>query len=98
MPQLGQPCVYAGDDTLFRLITLGSVELQKQGFSPVKHETVPGPRPPFGGIIKTSDDLWRIIAFIRSVDPGSLKLRTGESLWGIGQRGNRLQPCTGYRL
>jgi hypothetical protein len=21
--------------------------------------------PPFGGIIKTSDDLWRIIAFIR---------------------------------
>ena len=28
--------------------------------------------PPFGGIIKTSDDLWRIIAFIRSVNPGSL--------------------------
>lgn len=63
----------ADDDTLFRLITLGSVDLQKQGFSPVKHETVPGPMPPFGGIIKTSDDLWRIIAFIRSVNPGSLK-------------------------
>jgi hypothetical protein len=28
--------------------------------------------PPFGDIIKTSDDLWRIIAFIRSVNPSSL--------------------------
>jgi mono/diheme cytochrome c family protein len=63
----------AGDDTLFRLVTLGSVELQKQGYSPVRHETVPGPMPPFGGIIKTSDDLWRIIAFIRSVNPDSMK-------------------------
>jgi mono/diheme cytochrome c family protein len=63
----------AGDDTLFRLVTLGSVELKKQGYSPVRTETVPGPMPPFGGIIKTSDDLWRIIAFIRSVNPGSMK-------------------------
>jgi hypothetical protein len=31
------------------------------------------PMPPFGGIIKTSDDLWRIIAFMRSVNPSSLK-------------------------
>jgi hypothetical protein len=30
--------------------------------------------PPFGQIIKTSDDLWRIIAFIRSVNPNSMKL------------------------
>jgi hypothetical protein len=37
------------------------------------HEVVTGPMPPFGGIIKTSDDLWRIIAFIRSVNPSSLK-------------------------
>jgi hypothetical protein len=29
--------------------------------------------PPFGGIIKTSDDLWRIIAFIRSVNLDSMK-------------------------
>jgi hypothetical protein len=34
---------------------------------------VVGPMPPFGQIIKTSDDLWRIIAFIRSVNPNSLK-------------------------
>ena len=63
----------AGDDTLFRLVTLGSDGLQKDGYTRVKHEVVVGPMPPFGHIIKTSDDLWRIIAFIRSVNPDSLK-------------------------
>ena len=29
--------------------------------------------PPFGGIIKTSDDLWKVISFIRSVNPNSIK-------------------------
>src|SRR6478609_10811506 len=63
----------AGDDTLFRLIALGSDGLQKDGYTRVRHEVVVGPMPPFGHIIKTSDDLWRIIAFIRSVNPDSLK-------------------------
>jgi mono/diheme cytochrome c family protein len=63
----------AGDDTMFRLITLGSDELKKQGYTRVKHEVVVGPMPPFGDIIKTSDDLWRIIAFIRSANPSSMK-------------------------
>jgi mono/diheme cytochrome c family protein len=63
----------ADDDTLFRLIALGSDGLAKAGYSRVKHEVVTGPMPPFGAIIKTSDDLWRIIAFIRSVNPSSLK-------------------------
>jgi mono/diheme cytochrome c family protein len=62
----------ADDDTLFRLIALGSDELQKQGYKRVKHEVVTGPMPPFGQIIKTSDDLWKIIAFIRSVNPESM--------------------------
>ncbi len=60
------------DDTLFRLVTLGTVDLQKQGYTRVRTETIVGPMPPFGDIIKTSDDLWRIIAFIRSVNPSSL--------------------------
>ncbi len=63
----------AGDDTLFRLVTLGSDGLQKDGYARVKHEVVVGPMPPFGSIIKTSDDLWKIIAFIRSANPSSLK-------------------------
>lgn len=67
--------VYGGDDdTLFRLVALGSDELKKQGYTRVKSEIVTGPMPPFGAIIKTSDDLWKVIAFIRSVNPGSMDL------------------------
>jgi mono/diheme cytochrome c family protein len=60
------------DDTLFRLITLGSVELQKQGYERKQHEVVVGPMPPFGQILKTDEDLWKIIAWIRSINPSSL--------------------------
>ena len=59
------------DDTLFRLIALGSDGLKGTGYHRVKQEVVVGPMPPFGGIIKTSDDLWRIITWIRSVNPSS---------------------------
>ena len=73
-PLTNDTWVYGSDDdTLFRLIALGSDGLTKVGYARVKHEIVTGPMPPFGGIIKTSDDLWRIIAFIRSVNPSSLK-------------------------
>jgi mono/diheme cytochrome c family protein len=73
-PLTNDTFVYGSDDdTLFRLVTLGSDELQKQGYKRVKHEVVTGPMPPFGNIIKTSDDLWKIIAFIRSKNPGSLQ-------------------------
>ena len=61
------------DDTLFRLIALGSDELKKQGYTRIKQEVVVGPMPPFGSILKTSDQLWKIITFIRSVNPGSEK-------------------------
>lgn len=60
------------DDTLFRLVSLGSDGLKKEGYHRVKQEVVVGPMPPFGGIIKTSDDLWKIIAFIRSKNPNSI--------------------------
>ena len=59
------------DDTLFRLIAQGSDGLKAAGYHRVKQEVVVGPMPPFGGIIKTSDDLWRIITWIRSVNPSS---------------------------
>jgi len=61
------------DDTLFRLISLGSDGLKKEGYSRVHSEVVVGPMPPFGAIIKTSDDLWKVISFIRSVNPNSIK-------------------------
>ena len=59
--------VYEGDDdTLFRLVTLGSDELQKQGYTRKGSESVVGPMPPFGTLIKNSDELWRILTFVRS--------------------------------
>jgi mono/diheme cytochrome c family protein len=59
--------IYGGDDdTIFRLVTLGSDELQKAGFMRKGRENVVGPMPPFGAIIKNSDDLWKMFAFVRS--------------------------------
>ena len=59
--------VYDGDDdTLFRLVTLGSDELQKQGYTRKGRENVVGPMPPFGTLLKNSDDLWKILTFVRS--------------------------------
>jgi hypothetical protein len=56
------------DDTLFRLIALGSVDLQKHLSTSRKgRENVVGPMPAFGGIIKTDDEIWRIISYIRTI-------------------------------
>jgi mono/diheme cytochrome c family protein len=57
------------DDTLFRLIALGTVEFQKQGYRRKGSEFVVGPMPPFGETIETDDDLWKIIAWIRMANP-----------------------------
>jgi hypothetical protein len=74
VPLTNETWVYSpDDDTLFRLISLGSDGLKQAGYSRVHSEVVVGPMPPFGGIIKTSDDLWKVISFIRSVNPNSIK-------------------------
>jgi mono/diheme cytochrome c family protein len=73
-PLINDTWVYGGDDdTIFRLVTLGSDELQKLGYTRIGRENVVGPMPPFDAIIKSSDDLWKIFAFVRSRyngDPG----------------------------
>jgi mono/diheme cytochrome c family protein len=64
------------DDTLFRVIALGTGSLSpgnafdKLGYRRKGSEAVVGPMPDFGTIIKTDDDLWKIIAWIRSVNCG----------------------------
>jgi mono/diheme cytochrome c family protein len=66
-PLTNDTWVYDGDDdTLFRLVTLGSDELQKAGYTRHGHENVVGPMPPFGALIKSGDELWKIITFVRS--------------------------------
>jgi mono/diheme cytochrome c family protein len=54
------------DDTLFRLIALGSQDLQKQGYVRKGSEGVVGPMPPFGELIDSDQDVWKIIAWIRT--------------------------------
>jgi mono/diheme cytochrome c family protein len=63
------------DDTLFRLITLGSDGLQSAGYFRKGLETVIAPMPPFGEVIKSDDELWKIIAFVRSLYNGDPKRR-----------------------
>lgn len=62
----------ADDDTLFRVIALGTGSLspgdvfQKQGFARKGSENVVGPMPHFGDIFKTDDEIWKIIAWLRA--------------------------------
>jgi len=71
-PLTNQIWVYGkDDDTLFRLIALGSDELQKQGYSRKGSESVVGPMPPMGTVLKSPDDEWKIIAWVRSINPSS---------------------------
>jgi mono/diheme cytochrome c family protein len=72
--------VYGGDDdTLFRLIALGSDGLQGQGYSRKGHESAVAPMPPFGSTLKSSDDLWKILAFIRAHYQGDPSRKFGVS-------------------
>jgi mono/diheme cytochrome c family protein len=73
-PLSNETWVYgADDDTLFRLIALGSDELIKQGYTRKGRENVVGPMPAHGALVKTEDDLWRIIYFIRGNFRGDAK-------------------------
>jgi mono/diheme cytochrome c family protein len=63
------------DDTLFRLVTLGSLDLQKAGFEHLGGPTGM-PMPPFGSIIKSDEELWKILTWIRSVYKGDPKKKT----------------------
>ena len=70
--------VYGGDDdTLFRLVAYGSQELQSKGYSRTGQENVVAPMPPMGGIVKSDDDLWKIMAFIRANYHGSPECKFG---------------------
>src|SRR5262245_263486 len=72
-PLTNQVWIYGkDDDTLFRLVALGSDGLKKQGYSRKGSENVVGPMPAMGSVVKSDDDLWKIIAWIRSVNPSSV--------------------------
>jgi len=49
------------DDTLFRLIILGSKELQAAGYARTGQEGVVGPMPPYKDLIDDEAKLWKIV-------------------------------------
>ena len=63
------------DDTLFRFITLGTTGFQEEYDATRKgSENVVGPMPAKGGAnIDSADDLWKVIAWIRKINPSSGK-------------------------
>jgi len=72
-PLTNEVWIYGNDDdTLFRVIALGTGSLspgdafQKQGFARKGSENVVGPMPHFGDIFKTDDEIWKIIAWLRA--------------------------------
>jgi mono/diheme cytochrome c family protein len=70
--------VYGGDDdTLFRLVAYGTQTLQDKGYSRKQTENVVGPMPAMGQVVKTDDDLWRMLAFIRSNYHGAPECKFG---------------------
>jgi len=70
--------VYGGDDdTLFRLIAYGSDTLQSKGYSRKSQENVVGAMPPMGQIVKTDDDMWHILAFVRANYHGAPECKLG---------------------
>ena len=63
--------IYGGDDdTLFRHVSLGSQKLQADGYTVKALVNVQGPMPPMGPLIKSDDQLWKIITWIRSAYTG----------------------------
>lgn len=60
--------IYGDDDeTLFRLIALGTDAFQAQGYSRIGTEAVVGPMPPQKDIVKSADDMWKIVTWIKSL-------------------------------
>jgi mono/diheme cytochrome c family protein len=77
--------IYGGDDdTLFRLIAEGTDGLAKEGFARKGREGVVGPMPPNGTIVKTDDDMWKIITFIRSNYRGGPSRKYGDATPAAG--------------
>jgi len=75
-PLTNEIWVYGSDDdTLFRLITLGSQDLQKDGYKRKGGEGVVGPMPPYKDIITDETKLWKIIAWVRTLFKGDPKRR-----------------------
>jgi len=70
--------IYGGDDdTLFRLVAYGSQVLQEKGYTRKGLENIVAPMPAMGAVVKTDDELWRILTFVRSNYHGPPDCKSG---------------------
>jgi mono/diheme cytochrome c family protein len=70
--------IYGGDDdTLFRLVTYGSQTMQSKGYSRKALENIVAPMPAMGSVVKTDDELWRILTYVRSNYHGPAECKLG---------------------
>lgn len=70
-PLINGVWIYGGDDdTLFRLVSLGSQKLQADGYTVKALENVAAPMPSMGPLIHSDSDLWKIITWVRSAYDG----------------------------
>jgi mono/diheme cytochrome c family protein len=58
------------DDTLFRLVVLGSEGVLSGGYTRGDTEKHAGPMPGFGETLSDEQEVWKIIAYIRSLKTG----------------------------
>lgn len=63
----------SNDDVLFRLISEGSQKLLDAGYKRIRTEKVKGPMPPFGELVENADEMWKIIAWLRTKYKGRKK-------------------------
>jgi mono/diheme cytochrome c family protein len=78
-PLINGVWIYGGsDDTLFRLVTLGSDGMLKLGYTRQGLENVVAPMPAFGASINSADDLWKILTFVRSKYDGDPSYKYGN--------------------
>jgi mono/diheme cytochrome c family protein len=65
-PVINSTWIYGDDDaTLYQLIKLGSTAFRAQGHERKGTESVVGDMPAMGGVA-SDDEIWKMIAFIRS--------------------------------
>jgi len=78
-PIINDVWVYNGDDdTLFRLVNPRRVALQGQGLYAPRTRKRRGADAPFRRLIPTADELWKILAWVRSAYDGDPKYKFGS--------------------
>jgi mono/diheme cytochrome c family protein len=82
-PIINDVWVYGSKDKiLFMLIKYGSLGLQSKGYTRIGRENVVAPMPPFGSVLQ-DDEIWRVLAYVRSLYKGIQRRSIGETRFSL---------------